>query len=140
VCPPSLVTRSWLPERARDEEPMTEPITLQVTKVAGHAVVAVSGEIDISSVPDMRAAIDAVLTDGTRQLIVDLDGVRFMDSTGLNLLIGVVKQLGPGTLGVVANRSSIRRIFSISGIDQVIPLYESVAAAVEAASKGTARE
>jgi anti-sigma B factor antagonist len=119
---------------------MTEPITLQVTKVAGHAVVAVSGEIDISSVPDMRAAIDAVLTDGTRQLIVDLDGVRFMDSTGLNLLIGVVKQLGPGTLGVVANRSSIRRIFSISGIDQVIPLYESVAAAVEAASKGTARE
>jgi len=113
---------------------MTEQlIRVEATVVDGHPVLAVSGEIDISSAPVLRAAIDGLLADGVRQLIVDLDGVRFMDSTALNVLISVVKKLGPGSLRVVASQAHIRRIFSISGIDKVTPLFDSVADAVIAA-------
>lgn len=114
---------------------LTEQITVQVTTAAGLTIVAACGEIDIASAPVLRAAIDTVVKNGSRQLIVDLGGVTFMDSTGLNLLIGVVRELGTGSLGVVASQPNVRRVFAVSGIDTVMPVFDSVDAAVEAASK-----
>jgi anti-sigma B factor antagonist len=113
---------------------VTEQITVEVTTVGGHAVVAASGEIDMSSAPILRAAIDTMIENGTRQLIVDLGGVWFMDSTGLNLLIAVGRELGTGSLGVVTNHPNVRRVFTISGVDMLIPIFDSIDAAVEAAS------
>jgi anti-sigma B factor antagonist len=113
---------------------VTEQITIEVTTAGGHVVVAAAGEIDISSAPILRAAIDTVIDSGCRQLIVDLDGVWFMDSTGLNLLIAVSRELGTGSLGVVANHPTVRRVFAISGVDRLVPIFDSIDAAVEAAS------
>jgi anti-sigma B factor antagonist len=127
--PAYAVDRTW------KEELVTDEITVQVLTVRGHAVVAVSGEIDMSTASAVRGAIDAVIRSGTRQLIVDLEEVRFMDSSGLNTLIGVLTQLGPGSLRVVATQQRIRRVLSISGIDQMIPVFDSVASAIEAAGE-----
>ena len=111
---------------------MTEELTLQALTVQGHTVLAVSGEIDISTATVLRKAIDTMIQDGTHRLIVDLENVGFMDSSGLNTLISVIRRLGPGSLLVVASQHHIRRVFSLSGIDQLIPLFGSVAAAIEA--------
>ncbi len=111
---------------------MTEEVTLQVLTVHGHTVLAVSGEIDISTATVLRKAIDSVIQDGTHRLIVDLENVGFMDSSGLNTLISVIRRLGPGSLLVAASQPHIRRVFSLSGIDQLIPVFGSVAAAIEA--------
>ncbi len=114
---------------------MTEQITVQVTTAGGRAVVAAFGEIDMASAPTLKAAIEQVIQNGTRQLIVDLEGVRFLDSSALNLLVAVRKRLGPGCLGVVASQRNVRRIFALTGIDTLIPMFYTVDAAIEAASE-----
>jgi anti-sigma B factor antagonist len=116
------------------EEKMTEPIGLQVRTIDGHAVVAVSGEIDVSTAPALQASIDVLIQNGTRQFIVDLEAVDFIDSSCLKTLIRVIKQLGPSSLRVVASQPRVIRVFSVSGIDQLIPVFKSVEAAIAAAS------
>jgi anti-sigma B factor antagonist len=122
------------------EESMTEPISVQVSIAESCAIVVVAGEVDIATAPALRAAIDAVVADGASQVVVDLAGVRFMDSSGLNVLVGVVKHLGFGSLGVVATKANICRVFSISGVDAIIPIFASVDAATEAATKASASD
>jgi anti-sigma B factor antagonist len=119
------------------EESMTEPISVQARIAENCAIVAVTGEVDIATAPALRAAIDAVVADGARRVVVDLAAVGFMDSSGLNVLVGVVKHLGFGSLGVVATQANIRRVFSISGVDAIIPLFASVDEATEAATKAS---
>jgi len=116
-------------------ESVAEQIAVQVTTAGGHPIVRASGEIDLASAPVLRAAMDTVIGDGVRQIIVDLQDVTFIDSTGLNLLIAVLKQLGPGSISVVTARPQVCRVLAISGIDTLIPIFDSVATAVEAATK-----
>ena len=98
-------------------------------------MLAAFGEIDISSVPVLRSAIDSLLGDGTAQLIVNLDEVHFMDSSGLNVLIGTARGLGPESLSVVARQPVIRRVFAISGVDQLVRVYDTVDEAASALPK-----
>jgi anti-sigma B factor antagonist len=119
----------------REVRLLTEQIVVRVTTAAGHPVVAVSGEVDVATAPVLRDGINAVIADGARHLIVNLEGVDFMDSAALNLLIAAHRELGPGSMGVVISRANLGRLFAVSGIDAVIPVFESLDAAVEAASK-----
>lgn len=110
---------------------MTEPqITLEVIEVDGQPVVVAAGEIDIATSPALRDAIDGVIVAGHHRVVVDIDGVGFMDSAGLNVFVNALKQMGPtGSLCVVTTQPHIRKIFTISGIEQVIAVFDSVAAA-----------
>lgn len=114
---------------------MLNEFRVQVSAVGDHVVVAAFGDIDISTVPVLAEPINTLLEDGTDKLIVDLDGVRFMDSTGLNLLMGVVRALGSESLGVVAREPHIRRLFTISGVDKLIRVCETMDEAVRALPK-----
>lgn len=102
---------------------------------ARHTVIRCGGEIDLWSAPELLATIDHLVTRGTRRLIVDLDAVSFMGSSGLNTLARVVNRLGPGSVSVVVSNSHIRRLFSITALDRVFPLYASMDAAVQAATR-----
>ncbi len=103
-----------------------------------YPVIEAYGEIDMASAGQLQGVVDSCRGLGADQLIVDLSGIRFMDSSGLNALIGTARQLGPGSFGVVVSRPSIRRIFALTGIDNVIPVFESVAEAVHALEAGSA--
>jgi anti-sigma B factor antagonist len=117
-------------ESDTDARMSDEELTLEVTEVEGHTVIAAHGEIDISSAPVLRAAVEGAIDAGVQVIIVDLDGVSFMDSSGLNTIIGVVKRLEPGALRVVCSQAHIRRIFSITGTDKVIRIFDSRQAAI----------
>jgi anti-sigma B factor antagonist len=122
------------------EESTMEAISVQVRIAQSCAIIVVAGEIDVATVPALRRAIDTLLTDGARRFVVDLSAVGFMDSSGLNVLIGIVRRLGLGRLGVVATQRNIGRVFAISGVDTIIPLFDSLDAATEAATKAAASE
>jgi anti-sigma B factor antagonist len=111
-------------------EPMTEPIRVQVVAVWSHTEVRVWGEIDMLTAPRLRAEIDAAIEDGPRLIIVDLTHVSFIDSSGLHVLIAACQRLGPRAFAVVTLRDNIRRVFAISGVDNMIPIFESINAAV----------
>lgn len=73
---------------------------------------------------------------GNYQLVVDLDGVDFMDSTGLAVLVGGLKRVKEhkGSLALSCTNDSILRVLSLTGLNKVFPVHESVEAAVSAES------
>ena len=95
-------------------------------------VVSVHGEIDAYTSPQLRSKLREVIDRGSLDLLIDLEGVGFMDSTGLGVLIGALKRLRDrdGRVALVVTRPPLLRILRITGLDQVFTLYESLDGAV----------
>jgi anti-sigma B factor antagonist len=111
---------------------MTEAIRVEVTTSGPVTIVSVFGEIDIATAPTLRAATDTAIAQGPPHVIMDLGGVEFIDSSGLAVVTGTAQQLGAGSVAVVVHRAHIRRVFAISGVDQLLPVCGTVAAALNA--------
>lgn len=71
---------------------------------------------------------------GKLRLIVDVQRVDFLDSTGLGVLVGALKRVraDDGTLDIVCTHERLLKIFQITGLDKVFGLHDSVEAAVAA--------
>jgi anti-sigma B factor antagonist len=92
------------------------------------AAVVVGGELDYETSPRLRAHLAHAIKAGGRHLIVDLSAVSFVDSTAIGVLVGAVgklEEIGGGSLAVVCARENVLRIFQITGLDNMIPLYPS---------------
>jgi anti-sigma B factor antagonist len=57
-----------------------------------HTIVELGGELDVSTVPRLRERLADLIADGHHHLVVDLQGVDFLDSTGLGVLVGGLKR------------------------------------------------
>lgn len=90
----------------------------------GVHVVAVAGEVDIFTAPELKRVIAAAIDAGTRHVVVDLTDTRFLDSTALGVLIGAVKRLRPldGRLVIVNTEASTAKTFEITGLDQIFTI------------------
>lgn len=96
----------------------------------GVMVVCVGGEIDHDTAPQLDRAARAALGDGTRRLVVDLTTTEFMDSSGLGTLVGLSKSVDPGALVVVCPQPSLRKLFAISRLDEVLAVYPDLGSAL----------
>ena len=99
--------------------------------VGRRTVLAVEGEIDLASVPVLASAIDAALADGAAELWIDLTDTRFMDSSGVHLLVTTrsrVRDLNR-QLAIVCPPGPVRRLFEVAGVMDHLPVYEDRAAA-----------
>jgi anti-anti-sigma factor len=93
--------------------------------VAGHdpVVLAIGGEVDLSTAPELSQVLED-LTLVNRNLLLDLGAVEFMDSTGLHVLkkaSDAMQEVG-GHLRISSASDRVRRVFELSGFDQVLPL------------------
>ena len=103
----------------------------------GIEVIDVAGTIDIYTAPRLRELlIDLVSTDNY-QLIVNMDQVEFLDSTGLGVLVGGLKRVRAhdGSLDLVCTQERILKLFRITGLTKVFGIHETVDQAI-AATKG----
>jgi anti-sigma B factor antagonist len=101
-------------------------------------VVAVRGDIDLYSAPDLRECLDELIAAGKTRVLVDLREASFIDSTTLGVLVGAIKRLRihGGQLALACDDPSILRVFAITGLDEVIgvhPTREAGVAALKAA-------
>lgn len=94
----------------------------------GWTVVAATGEVDVAAAPRLRERLGELIEGGTDRLIVDLDNVDFIDSTGLGVLVGAARRArsATGDLRVVCTNSRLLRIFEITGLDKVFSISNSV--------------
>ena len=99
---------------------------------SAHVVVAVRGEVDIATAPKLREKLVELASQGAQQVVVDLEGVEFLDSTGLGVLIGGMKRLRgvDGDLTLVCTQPRILKVFEITGLNRAFTIYESVDSAV----------
>lgn len=96
--------------------------------VDGRTVVDVAGEIDVYTAPTLREKLTALVDAGHVDLVVDLTEVRFMDSTGLGLLVGVLKRVRglDGRLQLVIDSERLLKVFRITALTQVFTIRETV--------------
>jgi anti-sigma B factor antagonist len=100
--------------------------------VDDRTVVQVAGEIDVYTAPQLRELLDQQIDAGRYQLVVDLSGVSFMDSTGLGVLVGRLKQirLHDGSMQLVCAQDRVLKVFVITGLDKVFAIYPTVGEAL----------
>ena len=97
-------------------------------------VLDVDGEIDLSTAPGLRARIEQLIRGGTRRLVVSLEHVGFMDSSGLGALVVAMRGMreAGGRMALICSRESVLRVFTMTGLDRVFAIHASVAEAVGA--------
>ena len=109
-------------------------LDLDVTEKNGVAILAVKGEVDVYTAPRLREKLVELVTQGKHRIVVDLEGVEFLDSTGLGVLVGGLKRVRAheGSLRLVCTQERILKIFRITGLTKVFPSHTSVEEAVAA--------
>ncbi len=98
-------------------------------------VIKIAGEFDMVTAEEFRRLVDPELDRRQiRNLVINLGGVSFIDSSGLGVIIGRYKKLSQsgGKLWIAAARPPVRKILELSGLQKIIQFYESEKQALEA--------
>ena len=95
-------------------------------------MVSVAGDVDASTEQRFRDGLTSALSDGVLRVVVDLDGVAFMASAGIGVLMGVRRVLADdgGLLVLAAPHGEVAQVLTMTGVTDVIPVALSVADAV----------
>ncbi len=104
-------------------------------------IVTASGEIDLYTAPALQAELAAVLGGGHPvRVVVDLSGVEFCDSTGMNVLLSAMKRARErgGALDLAGPQPAVRKVLQVTGLDSVFNVVEDSADAVTAAESAEA--
>lgn len=91
-------------------------------------IIEVGGEIDVYTAPRLREAVVEAVERGATRLVIDVEKVDFLDSTGLGVLVGALKRVRAdgGSLDIVCTQERILKIFQITGLDKVFGLHASI--------------
>lgn len=89
-----------------------------------HAVLAITGELDMATVPDLKATVDDIVPwDDIDVLTLDLCGLEFMDSSGLSALIWLRKQHPDTEIGLRAsNDGMVKRLLDITAMPELFTI------------------
>lgn len=106
-------------------------LTLVTRDGDGATIVAVEGEIDVYTAPKLRDKISELVGEGVYHLVIDMEAVEFLDSTGLGVLVGGLKKVRAhnGSLELICNQDRLLKIFRITGLAKVFTIHPSAEAA-----------
>ncbi|MFE9455081.1 STAS domain-containing protein [Streptomyces sp. NPDC006739] len=114
---------------------MTDAFHIDVPHTDGAlAVIALAGEFDLAAAPAVRARALELIANGHPDLLADLSGVTFCDSSGLGALVGIWRcaKDADGSLTLAAIPDRLSRLLSVTGMDTFLPAYPSADAALAA--------
>ncbi|MBN1608696.1 MAG: STAS domain-containing protein [Polyangiaceae bacterium] len=94
------------------------------TKTGQTVTLQISGELDALTVPDIRAELDRIVADGEEKVVVDLSGLRLVDSSGVGAIVSLFKRVrAEGRHFEVAGvQGQPLQIFQVLRLDQVFRL------------------
>lgn len=94
-------------------------------------VVSVAGDVDLATAATLQEAVDAVLHSCERDIWIDLTDVRFIDSSGLHVLIHANRmlRLDHRRLAIIAPPGPARRVLELTQLDGLLPLFADRAGA-----------
>jgi anti-sigma B factor antagonist len=107
-------------------------LDVETGTVGEASVLTLRGEIDVYTAPRLRQAIIDLVDGGATHIVVDMEKVDFLDSTGLGVLVGGLKRVKvkEGELAIVTTQDKILKIFDITGLNKVFAIHDSLEAAV----------
>lgn len=115
---------------------MTTDFHVESIETGDHAFrVVLSGEVDLYTAPELKGELARLLELGATHVVVDMTTTTYIDSTTLGVLLGALKRLRPngGELALVCPERNIRKVFEITSLDRVFPIFDSAEEAAAAA-------
>jgi anti-sigma B factor antagonist len=96
---------------------------LKETK-SGVPVIVLEGEVDVYTAPQLKLQMINLLEKGSKQVIINLEKVEYLDSTALGVMIGGLKRMREigGNISLLCPNPRIRRIFEITGLDRIFDI------------------
>ena len=88
-------------------------------------VVAVTGELDLLSAPQLRTALDALLPANARHIAIDLTNATFMDSAGVHAVLDASHRAG-GHLAVICPKGPVRQVIELLGLTEMLNVVSSL--------------
>lgn len=83
-------------------------------------MISLAGELDLASAPQVSTLVKAALEENPEEVVFDLSGLEFMDSSGLRVLLEVANQVG--SVVVPSPSLPVRRVIESAGVDQILVL------------------
>ncbi|MHB1534915.1 MAG: anti-sigma factor antagonist [Acidimicrobiales bacterium] len=108
-----------------------ESLAVTVSFIGGRSLVAVRGEVDVASAPQLGAILDAVVQIGHPELVLDLAGMAFMDAAGLRVIASAAARLprAAGGLTIRSPSALVARMLDITGLAKAVRFEAGGAAA-----------
>ncbi|WP_226671387.1 anti-sigma factor antagonist [Metabacillus litoralis] len=97
---------------------------IEINKEDDKTIVMVAGEIDAYTAPKLREALIPLAEEENPHITVNLKNVSYMDSTGLGVFVGLLKNVrkNNGSLNLVELTDRLERLFSITGLSDIIDI------------------
>lgn len=107
-------------------------LSLDTRQVDGRTIVTVGGEIDVYTAPKLRDRISELVAAGDYRLVIDMEKVDFLDSTGLGVLVGGLKKVRAheGSMDLICSQDRLLKIFRITGLAKVFSIHPDEATAL----------
>ncbi|MGW5852513.1 STAS domain-containing protein [Streptomyces sp. NPDC055254] len=98
------------------------------------ALAHIAGDLDIDTAPHLRTQALALIEQGHRHLILDLQDLTFCDSSGFNALVGILRcaKTADGTLVLAAVPDRLERMLDLTGLSALLPAHPTAAHALTA--------
>jgi anti-sigma B factor antagonist len=111
-----------------------ELLQSEVRDEAGWRVVTATGQLDVATAPTFRQTLVEAQYGGETRVLLDLEGIEFIDSMGLGVLLGALKRARAhqGQLVVACGRERTLRLFELTGLDQVLRVVAEPGAILDA--------
>ena len=122
----ALNVATWLPGARRGKVRLVE-LNVSSRFHDDHTIVTICGEIDLYTAPRLHSELAGLLAEGMPpRVIIDMSGVEFCDSTGMNVLLSCLRRARErgGELEIAAPKPAVRKILQVTGLDSVFTLVE----------------
>jgi anti-anti-sigma factor len=98
---------------------------MDITRYEGIDIVAMADRIDSDSAGVLEKALNNLLAEGSKIILCDFSGTSYISSAGLRVLLSVTKTLlrSKGRMALCSLRPNVNEVFTISGFNQIIPIY-----------------
>jgi anti-anti-sigma factor len=121
--------------QATSIEAQQGPLKLFVNDTGSTRTITLAGELDLSNVGTLSGVLSSCEDDGVATIVVDLESLEFIDSSGIallvqahNRLVGAAVDGGPEIgLRLLPSRAiGVQRVLAVTGVDRVLPFLEEV--------------
>lgn len=108
-------------------------IKVETKDVKNGHIISVQGEIDVYTSPRVKETINELIEKENYNLIINLEEVRYIDSTGLGVLIGALKRVREhnGSINLICTNPQIKKIFNITGLVKIFGIFKSEEEAIQ---------